>query len=461
MGVLVLRLLDVVHQLHIMIRWAVMMLKILLMVVVEILLMMVMRGLLLVRLLWRKRYPHPSMNLPPSRSWQHRGGAAGTGTPPMGDHSGRYDGRSIRAESTGLDTISELGDGGVSLIHDHMHQAQTHDISRSFNPHAIEENPHSPANNGEMYNEGGDPSQNRGAGGGGGAQRNNVNATSLTSSEQQRRMMTAEREKELQLEMRRLTDKSVQLQIALNDAHANVELLTKRGNMNQKKLAQEAMSMRQALDRKSHDLQAIIWKMNELHLINKTYNEKMANRDQHVHYLEECLMDLQNTNRNLVMDKQESEAKLREELENLQVLVDAMTIPLWQFGECGVTKRNLASRIILPIRGGHPQQLLQQEDWNEIEPLPQARREPRYDEDASVANSLDSSVGDMIPDMTTGQSSQQQQQQLNPNNMLQIQRREKELDEKEKDIERKLNHIEKQGKEILGYSKELEEKEEE
>jgi len=70
------------------------------------------------------------------------------------------------------------------------------------------------------------------------------------------------------------------------------------------------MSMRQALDRKSHDLQAIIWKMNELHLINKTYNEKMANRDQ-LHYLEECLMDLQNTNRNLVMDKQESEAKLR------------------------------------------------------------------------------------------------------------------------------------------------------
>merc|ERR1711862_485863 len=82
--------------------------------------------------------------------------------------------------------------------------------------------------------------------------------------------------------------------------------------------------------------------------------------------------------------------------------------------------------------------------------------------DTSVANSLDSSIGEMIPDMTTGQSShQQQQQQLNPNNMLQIQRREKELDEKEQDIKRKLNHIEKQEKEIIDYSKELEEKEEE
>merc|ERR1712129_385953 len=100
----------------------------------------------------------------------------------------------------------------------------------------------------------------------------------------------------------------------------------------------EAMSLRQALD-----MQAIIWKMNELHLINKTYNEKMANREQHVTYLEECLIDLQNTNRNLIMDKQESEAKLREELENLQVLVDAMP------------KRNLASRILLPTKGSHPQ----------------------------------------------------------------------------------------------------------
>merc|ERR1712157_629806 len=109
-----------------------------------------------------------------------------------------------------------------------------------------------------------------------------------------------------------------------------------------------------------------------------------------------------------------------------------------------------ASRTMLPMQGGHPQQLLQQEDWDEIEPLPQARREPQYDEDASVANSLDSSIGEMIPDMTTGQSSHQQQQQhLNPNNMLQMQRREREFDEKEQDIKRKLNHVEKQEKEIM------------
>merc|ERR1711933_523499 len=162
---------------------------------------------------------------------------------------------------------------------------------------------------------------------------------------------------------------------------------TKSGNLNQRKLAQEAMSLRQANDRKSHDLQAIIWKMNELHLINKTFNEKILNRDQHVHYLEECLMDLQNTNRNLVMQQQESEAKLRDELENLKILIDAMTIPLWQFGECGVTKRNLASRIVLPIRGGQPQQ--SQEEWDDI-----SLRRPNSntdDDDVSTPLSLDES----------------------------------------------------------------------
>jgi PAS domain-containing protein len=141
--------------------------------------------------------------------------------------------------------------------------------------------------------------------------------------------------------------------VALNEEKANMDILTNRaGNLNKKKFAQESIQLRQQLEKKTHDLQAIIWKMNELHLINKTYNEKMSNREQHVTYLEENLVELQSSNRNMIMERQEAEDKLREELENLKVLVDAMTIPLWQFGECGVTGRTLASRIRLPVRGG-------------------------------------------------------------------------------------------------------------
>ena len=161
------------------------------------------------------------------------------------------------------------------------------------------------------------------------------------------------REKDLERDLLQMTERCIELQIALNEEKANVDVLTNRtGSLSKKRLAQEAISLRQALDRKTHDLQAIIWKMNELHLINKTYNEKMANREQHVTYLEENLVDLQNTNRRLISDQQEVETRLRSDLGEMKDLVDSMTIPLWQFGEGSTTEQCLASRVIVPVRGG-------------------------------------------------------------------------------------------------------------
>ena len=161
------------------------------------------------------------------------------------------------------------------------------------------------------------------------------------------------REKDLERDLLQMTERCIELQIALNEEKANVDVLTNRtGSLSKKRLAQEAISLRQALDRKTHDLQAIIWKMNELHLINKTYNEKMANREQHVTYIEENLVDLQNTNRKIISDRQDAETRLRNELGDMKELVDSMTIPLWQFGEEGSSEQSLSSRVIIPIRGG-------------------------------------------------------------------------------------------------------------
>jgi len=160
------------------------------------------------------------------------------------------------------------------------------------------------------------------------------------------------REKDLERDLLQMTERCIELQIALNEEKANVDVLTNRtGSLSKKRLAQEAISLRQALDRKTHDLQAIIWKMNELHLINKTYNEKMANREQHVTYLEENLVDLQGANRRMISVQQEVETKLRSDLGEMKDLVDSMTIPLWQFGE-GSADHCLASRVIIPVRGG-------------------------------------------------------------------------------------------------------------
>lgn len=164
--------------------------------------------------------------------------------------------------------------------------------------------------------------------------------------------LTTMRERELERDLLRATERCIELQMSLNEEKANVDILTSRaGNLNKKKFAQESIQLKQQLDKKTHDLQAIIWKMNELHLINKTYNEKMSNREQHVTYLEENLVELQSSNRDMILERQEAEKQLCEELENLKVLVDAMTVPLWQFGECGVAGRTLASRIRLPVCG--------------------------------------------------------------------------------------------------------------
>eukprot|EP00984_Skeletonema_dohrnii_P030245 scaffold21600_cov138-Skeletonema_dohrnii-CCMP3373.AAC.2 len=161
--------------------------------------------------------------------------------------------------------------------------------------------------------------------------------------------LTTIRERELERDLLRATERCIELQVALNEEKANVDIL--RSNMSHRKMAQETIQLKQQLEKKTHDLQQIIWKMNELHLINKTYNEKMSNREQHVTYLEENLVELQGSNRNMILERQEAEEKLREELDNLKVLVDAMTIPLWQFGEAGATS-TLSSRIRLPVRGG-------------------------------------------------------------------------------------------------------------
>lgn len=161
--------------------------------------------------------------------------------------------------------------------------------------------------------------------------------------------LTTIRERELERDLLRATEKCIELQVALNEEKANVEIL--RSNVSHRKMAQETIQLKQQLEKKTHDLQQIIWKMNELHLINKTYNEKMSNREQHVTYLEDNMVELHGSNRNMILERQEAEEKLRGELDNLKVLVDAMTIPLWQFGEAGAAS-TLSSRIRLPVRGG-------------------------------------------------------------------------------------------------------------
>lgn len=168
----------------------------------------------------------------------------------------------------------------------------------------------------------------------------------------------------LQRELLKVTEQCIELQIVLKeeresgktaggwgsvkkklmDSMSSLNEENDPGMVSKEDLVKEAVELQQQLDRKNHDLQAIVWKMNELHVINETFSEKMASREQRVMILEKKLVNLQKTNGRIITSSQESEKKLRRELEHLRALVDGMTIPLWQFGDSEVTVPAPASR---------------------------------------------------------------------------------------------------------------------
>jgi hypothetical protein len=162
------------------------------------------------------------------------------------------------------------------------------------------------------------------------------------------------REEVVERELLQMASRCTELEQALKEERATVELLNSRaGGLNKKNLAQEAIQLRQQVEKQKENLTALAWKMNELNLINKSYNEKMVNREQHVIYLEENYVELQNRNRAIIEERGEAERKLREELDNLQKVLGGMSVSLWQFNEGEpAEKRTFTSRVVVPVHGG-------------------------------------------------------------------------------------------------------------
>jgi len=165
-------------------------------------------------------------------------------------------------------------------------------------------------------------------------------------------MATKMRQEQLEDDLAQMSRICIELQIALNEEREYNEILSNRqGARAKRRMAEEAISARRELSKKTNDLQAVVWKMNELHLINKTYEEKVASREQHVYYLEESLATLNQKGIEVASQHNAAEGKFRKEIDQLQSLLNTMTKPLWQYGEGG--KRTLESRMIIPIQGGN------------------------------------------------------------------------------------------------------------
>ncbi|KAG7358259.1 kinesin motor domain containing protein [Nitzschia inconspicua] len=147
-------------------------------------------------------------------------------------------------------------------------------------------------------------------------------------------LLALQKERELELELAELSKKCIGLQNSLNAEKAMVEALSGRqGAVNKMKQAQEVIMLKTELERRSNDLLAIVWKMNELHLVNKTIDTKVGMREQHVTYLEEHISDIQAKTRRLLSQQELCEKKLRDENSNLRGQLEGLSVNLWQLGE--------------------------------------------------------------------------------------------------------------------------------
>ncbi len=140
--------------------------------------------------------------------------------------------------------------------------------------------------------------------------------------------------KELEESMLDLSSKYMTLQNSLTVEKAMVEALSARqGALGKMKAAQEMNAIKSEMDRRTNDLHAIIWKMNELHLVNKTVHEKIENRESHIVYLEEHLTKLHHKYQQLFIEQQQDYKKLQEENSEMKTRLASTTIKLWQLGE--------------------------------------------------------------------------------------------------------------------------------
>ena len=160
------------------------------------------------------------------------------------------------------------------------------------------------------------------------------------------------RVEELEKEVLAMTHRCMELQTTLNNTEEHLEILaSKKKNFKKLQSGKELIDVRADLAAKGADLEAVIWKMNELHLVNRSYNDRLSNRDQHIMYLEDSLRSFQDKNFRLLTVHIENEKRLRDEAERLNAVIDSLTTQLWQEGAVEVP---LESRIIVPFQGSAP-----------------------------------------------------------------------------------------------------------
>jgi hypothetical protein len=157
------------------------------------------------------------------------------------------------------------------------------------------------------------------------------------------------REKLLEKELLDLSSKVIHIEQGLQHEKAVVAALIKNDSDDKAVLVREKLALQEKLDRKEKDWNAVVWKMNELHLSAKDGREKVDNREQHITYLEQTLSSTQDKNAHVIQDRQILERRLNREMADLRKQVHSIGKQIWHLEENGSSRPPLHSRIVLPF----------------------------------------------------------------------------------------------------------------
>lgn len=165
---------------------------------------------------------------------------------------------------------------------------------------------------------------------------------------------TDKRVGELENEILVMTNRIIEQQKHITTLESQLEELTskqkKKVSKKQQQIHEKTIAdLKTELTKKSADLEGVIWKMNEIHLINKSYKDKLESRDQHIVYLDETLKKEFDKNYNQVILNAKQEKKLQTEVADLHKRMESLVKSL---GKDGDGDTDLANRIVIPIQGG-------------------------------------------------------------------------------------------------------------
>lgn len=160
-------------------------------------------------------------------------------------------------------------------------------------------------------------------------------------------MLAVTRLEKAEIELIEMTKRCLVLQNRLNNQMEENYDSSKKKVANQQ-VATDVTRSETGSKTKSPDLEEVVLKLKELNLVNKSYSDRLKNRDQHITYLEQTLRSLQDKHWRSVNTQIENEKRLREEIEEKANVIESLVTKIWQEGNAEVP---IQSRITVPFQG--------------------------------------------------------------------------------------------------------------